>query len=164
MDDDWKSLILPSVSANMPTRRESSSVKRALSDRLTPSEAIEAAGKMIRGYPQAKDAPKSYIGAMADLLTRYPRSVALACVDLATGVASETRYMPTPSEVIGWCERKARPLHEEAAREDRVREQLAARETWLQPDRSADEVAHRKEIADAWLSRVDPKAHDLGLK
>jgi len=158
MHDEWKSLSLPSASANTPTKRGNTSVKRALSDRLTPSEAIEAAGQMISGYPQAKDAPKSYIGAVADLLTRYPRAVALQCADRFDGVPRETKFLPTPAEIIAYCERKVRPLYEDAEREDRIAKQLAERERWLNPDRADEETTRRKAIADTWLKREDERA------
>lgn len=112
---------------------------------------------MIRGYANSGSAGKSYIGAIAEILAYYPRQIALKCADPIHGCARETKFMPTPSDVIGWCERAAKPLHEEAAREDRIAEQFRAREDW--------ETAHipdeLKEKGRIWLDRTDPIAVEL---
>jgi len=112
---------------------------------------------MIRGYANKGQADKSYIGAIAELLMRYPKSVALACADPFHGVVTQTKFMPTPSDIIGFCERKAAPMHEESAREDRRADQLAAREDWQ------NEVIPEslKEKSRAWLDRTDPAAKQL---
>ena len=129
------------VSANsastLPTTRESSNVRRVLSDRMLLSEAIEAVGHMIRGYGHTAQAGKSYVGAIAELLMQYPRSVAMACADPRTGVASTTRFLPTPGDIVPWCEKACRPLHEEGTREHRIDEQLRAREEWNAKARSS---------------------------
>ena len=141
----------------LPTRQESTSVKRALADRLLISEAIDAVGKMIRGYPNRGQADKSYIGAIADLLLHYPREVALRCADPFRGVARETKFMPTPSDIIGWCERDARSLHERSAREDRIAEQFRAMDEY-----EAQTVPESlKAKGRSWLDRTDPQAREL---
>lgn len=128
-------------------------MQRALDDRMTISEAIEAVGRMVRGYPQTKD--KSYVGAMAEYFTYYPRSVVMACVDPINGVVATTKYLPTPADVIGFCEKKMAPMHQELAREKRIAEQLAAR------DADASIPDGLKEKARAWLDRSDPVAQQL---
>lgn len=130
-------------------------MQRVLADRLSVSEAIEAVGRMLRGFNQPKE--KSYIGAMAEYLTRYPRVVALECADPFGGVVAGTKYLPTPADVIGFCERKLRPLQEDADRERRVAEQLVAREEF-ERQRVADQL---KAKGRAWLDRTDPAAQQL---
>jgi len=161
--DAFKNLSLPTPCGSLSTRRDDSKIRRALSDRLTPSEAIEAAGRMIAGYAHAP--PKTYLGYMAALLTTYPRQVALACVE-PHGVVSDMKssYMPTPVDVIRWCENRTRPMAEEAERERRVEAQLRARDAWRGVDRSPDEIERRMTLAQDWLERTSPQAHDLGLK
>lgn len=144
---------LPTVPQNSLSKRESTSVKRALSDRLFLSEALDAVSKMLSGYPN-RPSGDSYIGAMAALLMRYPRSVALRCADPFNGVARETKFLPTPADVIGWCERATAPMHEEAAREDRIDAQLAAREEWQSEEKNPSLLAK----CAAWLDRTDPHA------
>src|SRR5581483_1653331 len=144
--------IRPNSPSTWPTRRANSNVKQALYDRLLLSEAIEAVGRMIRGYANSGQAGKAYIGAIAELLMHYPSSVALKCADPFAGVSRETRFLPTPADVIGFCERAAAPLHEEAAREDRVAEQLAERERWLNDERDPVLLAKCR----AWLDGSDP--------
>src|SRR6476646_2000605 len=124
MEQLQRNSIQPSSPSTLPMRRENSNVRRALADRLMLSEAIDAVGRMIRGYANSGQAGKSYIGAIAELLMHYPRSVALRCADPYRGVARETKFMPTPADVIGFCERTTAPMHEEAAREERVAVQL----------------------------------------
>jgi len=68
-------------------------------------EAIDAVGSMLSGYPNAaKGAPNSYVGTIAALLCTYPKSIALRCADPLTGVARLTKFMPTVSDVVAWCE------------------------------------------------------------
>lgn len=141
----------------MPIRRESSNVKLALRDRLLLSEAIDAVGRMIRGYANSGQAGRSYIGAIAELLLQYPRGVALRCADPFRGVARDTKFMPTPADVIGFCEKACAPMYEEAAREDRVADQLRARVEWEKVEK--DPVLLAK--VDAWLDRTDPVARAL---
>lgn len=143
-------------SENSPIKRESTNVQRALDDRLNISEAIEAVGRMLRGFNQAKD--RSYVGAMAEYLTRYPRQVALACADPFSGVVAGSKYLPTPSDVISFCERKMRPMLEEAERERRIAQQLRARDEIEFDER---EIEHRKKLAGAWLKRLDERAVEL---
>lgn len=121
------------------------------------SEAIEAVGRMLAGFANKDRADKSYIGAMAQLLMHYPKQVALKCADPFDGVVRGTKFLPTPSDIIGWCEREIAPLHREADRERRVDEQLAMRDEF-----------ERQVVADglkakgrAWLERTDPVAKQL---
>jgi hypothetical protein len=112
---------------------------------------------MIRGYANKGTADKSYYGAIADLLLRYPKIVALACADPFHGVVRETKFLPTPSDVIAWCEKRIHPLCVEADRESRIAEQLEAREVW-----EAQVIADGlKANGRAWLDRTDPKARQL---
>lgn len=113
-------------------------MQQALADRLLLSEAIDAVGCMIRGYGNTAQAGKAYIGAIADLLMQYPRSVALACADPRTGVAITTKFLPTPGDIVPWCEKASRPLREEAARELRTQDQLVARAEWEAAARPVD--------------------------
>ena len=83
----------------------------ALTDRLSLSEAIDVVGQMLRGYSNGRQVPDSYIGALAEVLAQYPRCVASYAGDLVRGVARETRFLPTPADVIAWCEREAAHLH-----------------------------------------------------
>lgn len=152
-----QNLTLRTHAENLPTRRENSSVTRALQDRLQLSEAIEAAGRMIRGYVNAGNAPKSYIGAMAELLMQYPKIVALACADPFKGVAQECKFMPTTADIVAFCDKRAHPMHEQAAREKRIQEQFEALDQW----KNETVPQSLKDKAKAWLDRTDPVAQQL---
>lgn len=117
-------------------------MKRALVDRLTLSEAIEIVTHMIRGYANRGSADKSYIGAIAEILLSYPRNVAVKCGHPIYGVVRATKFMPTPSDVIGWCEQAIEPMHQESDREDRIDKQLRAREEWQAKSRPIDTSQH----------------------
>jgi hypothetical protein len=131
-------------------------VRRALDDRLTLSEALEATGRMIRGYPQK--APESYLGAIAETLMHYPKSVALACANPFGGVVRQSpEFMPSQSRVIQWCEKHCRSLYAEATRETRIAEQVREREAWLSKPRTPSLLAKTK----SWLDRTDPAAKQL---
>ena len=85
---------------------------------------------MLAGYAHKGQADKNYIANFANILTRYPRSVAIKCAHPIDGVVKETQFLPTPADVIDWCEKAARPLREAAAREARIEAQLKARDEW----------------------------------
>ena len=95
------------------------------------SEAIEAATAIISGYPNGgQNAGDSYIGALASTLMGYPRQVALRCADWPRklgqplrGVCASCRFLPTPADLIAWCEKETEPL-----RRGRDRELSAARQ------------------------------------
>lgn len=109
-----------------------------LAERMILSEAIEAATAIISGYPNGgANAGDSYIGALASTLMGYPRQVAMRCADYPRrmgerlrGVASACKFLPTPADVIAWCEREVEPLYERSAREERVTQQLADRQEY----------------------------------
>jgi hypothetical protein len=133
-------LTSPSTSLTKPAN---ASMRQALADRLTLSEAIETVGKMIRGYANAGQAGRSYIGAIAELLARYPRSVALGAADLATGVPSETRFLPTPADVVAWCERETSAMRKVIEVEDR--DAMIERQRQLRAEDAAAWEAKRKD-------------------
>lgn len=111
------------------TKPATSNVQRALNDRMTLSEAIEAATVIIGCYPNGgANAGKSYIGAIAATLASYPRSVARRCADRVSGVARGCKFLPTVADVVAWCERETAPLRNEVDREFRIARQLEERE------------------------------------
>jgi hypothetical protein len=92
----------------------------ALADRMTLSEAIEAVGLLVRRFPNGgANAGKDYIGGLAAVLIEYPRSIALRCHDPLRGVPRETKFLPTPSDVIAWCERETDDMRRPVDREER---------------------------------------------
>lgn len=128
-----------------------------MDDRLTLSEALELVGRLIGCYPNAGKVEKSYLGALADLLAKYPRNVATRCCDPARGVARETRFLPTVADVVGWCERETEPLRRDVDYERRVDRQFRERDAWR-----AETVGDGlKAKGRAWLDREDPDARRL---
>lgn len=90
-----------------------------MQERLTGTEAIKIVGQMLRGYANGGAAAgKSYIGALAEVLGHYPRSVALRAGDLVRGVPRDTKFLPTPADVIAWCEREKAELQGIVDRDD----------------------------------------------
>src|SRR5262245_47895345 len=122
--DTGKALLKGAKDLSM--KRDGSNVQQVLSQRLTVSEAIALVIRMLSGYPNKDRTDDGYTGALAEILMYYPRTVAQACANPIHGVVRECKYMPVPADVIAWCERCARPLHEEAEREQRIARQLDA--------------------------------------
>jgi len=118
-----------------PPRRERSSVRKVLDERMTLSEAIEAATQIVDGYPNGgRDAGKSYIGALAAMLASYPRQIALRCADRIHGVIRDCRYLPTPADIVTWCESRTEALRQQDDREQRVAAQLAQRDAYVRQE------------------------------
>lgn len=122
MAADRGSKALATVQVTLPNRRDPQSVRAALSDRLLLSEAIGIVSQMLRGYANGgQQASDSYIGALAEVLCTYPRCVAARAGDLVHGVPRETKFLPTPADVIAWCERESAELRGVVARDDHFR-------------------------------------------
>ena len=109
------------VHSGSPNVRDPQSVRVALTDRLSLSEAIDIMGQMLRGYPNGRQVPDSYIGALAEVLAHYPRCVTSQAGDLVHGVPRETRFLPTPADVIAWCEREVAHMRQIVQRDDEYR-------------------------------------------
>ena len=106
----------------------SSSLARALAERMTFSEAIEVAGRIVDSYPNGgKAAGKSYLGALTAILQAYPRTVALQAAHPLGGVVAESEFLPAPATLIAWCEKHTAPMQTWHERDKRVSEQLAER-------------------------------------
>lgn len=111
---------------------------------MTLSEATDAVGKLLTRYPNGgQNAGRGYIGGLSEVLMAYPRSVSLRVHDVLTGVPRDVKFLPTPSDVIAWCERETTELRRPVDREDRdgqMREQfskLADDEKFWAADRAA---------------------------
>lgn len=121
---DSKALAISRVT--LPNRRDPSSVRAALSDKPFLSEAIDVVSSMLRGYANGgANASGSYIGALGEVLSHYPRMIALRAGDLLTGVPRDTKFLPTPADVISWCERELEEWRTIVARDDREKALLA---------------------------------------
>ena len=72
--------------------------------------------------------PATFVAAITATLSRYPDAVILAVTDPATGMPARSDWLPTVREVRDYCEDVWEPIREQAAREKRIAEQLAARD------------------------------------
>jgi hypothetical protein len=127
MEDIGK--VVSRISArSLPTRRESSSVRQAYTDHLNLSDAIDLVHQMIQRYPNGgAQAGKGYIGSLAATLCSYPKSVAVACADLLTGVTATRDFLPTPASIIAWCEPRKSEMKQTIDKEEEIIDQLAER-------------------------------------
>lgn len=83
---------------------------------------------MLSRYPNGgAQAGKSYIGSLAQTLCNYPRLVAIACADLMTGVTATCEFLPTPANIIAWCEPRKQGMKETIICGDAIAAQLAER-------------------------------------
>jgi hypothetical protein len=140
---------LATALANLLKMPATQNVKQELQDRMTLSEAIDAAGAIIDRFPNGgRAAGDGYIGALASTLMAYPRGVARRCADFPVkpgqplrGVCAAAEFMPVPANLIAWCEREAEPLWRKAEWERNGAEAMALREaTCCGPRLSYDEL------------------------
>lgn len=151
---DTESRTLPAVRSSLPTNYASGSLRKALTERMTPSEAVEAVGRLIERYPNGgASAGDGYIGGLSAVLMHYPRSVALRCHDPMKGVPAETKFLPTPSDLIAWCERETESMRRPVEAEDRT-------------TKLAREAQERAEDEDRWQKArlTRPTLDDLKAK
>jgi hypothetical protein len=126
-----KNLVWATGTRGLPSEQGKSNTQLVLDARLLPSEAFKAVSSMIAGFAHKGQADD--ITTIANVLVRYPRSVAIKCAHPIDGVVRQTKFLPTPSDVIDWCEAAAVPLREAADRENRIEQQLRARDEWNAP-------------------------------
>lgn len=117
------------------------------------SDAIEAAGRLMQQFPNARGYSDGFIGALAQVFMQYPRQVVLRCIDVRVGLARDVKFLSI-SDVVAWLERGERPLHESAERETRVKRQREDTEAW----RNLTVPESLKAKGRAWLDRSDPTA------
>lgn len=80
----------------------------------------------------------------------------MAAANPVHGIAREHEFL-TIATLIAWLEKKTEPMREEIAREQRVEEQLRAREEWQNEPK--DPVLMDK--CKSWLNRTDPAAQQM---
>lgn len=106
-----------------------SHLQKIAESRITMSEAVRLVGQIVRGYPNGgNSAGKGYVGAMAEVLTRYPVPTATRAADPYAGVTrSCPDFLPTVPQLIAWCEKDADGYHRAIEREMRVAQQIKNR-------------------------------------
>jgi hypothetical protein len=111
-------------------------------------EAIEAVGKMLNAYPNARDGVRDgYMGTIAALLRQYPRSVALRCANPINGVCRETKFLPTVAEVVAWCEPNTGHMRRTVEYEHRSQEQIREREN-IEVENKSEPLEYRRKVAE----------------
>jgi hypothetical protein len=131
-------------------------VRAALNDHLTGAEAIKVVGQMMRGYPNRAGAGDGYIGALAEILQHYPRCVASLAGDLIKGVPAETRFLPTPADVIAWCEREIAPLRKIVQRDDDQQALTKRQQEAAEADRKAADARAVRPTYDELRAKYGP--------
>jgi hypothetical protein len=113
------------------------------------AEAIEAVGRMVACYPHAdaERVGKGYVGAMASVLAEYPRSVAMACADVRSGVVRSCKFLPTIAEVVAWCEPEVARLRRVTDYDARSARQLCERDQ-LEREANAETPEHRAAVVE----------------
>ena len=129
-------------------------MQREFTARLTMQEAIEAVGKMLNAYPNARDGIRDgYMGTIAALLCQYPRSVALRCANPINGVCRETKFLPTVAEVVAWCEPNTGHMRRTVEFEHRSQKQFAEREE-IEGENKAEPLDYRRQVAQRILREI----------
>jgi len=152
MDEEKK---LPSNRpGGLPMSGPAASLQREFTARLTMQEAIEAVGKMLNAYPNARDGVRDgYMGTIAALLCQYPRSVALRCANPINGVCRETKFLPTVAEVVAWCEPTTGHMRRTVEFEQQSQKQFREREE-IEAEDSAEPLEYRRKVAERILREI----------
>jgi hypothetical protein len=150
-------LTSPSSPSSLPTKPENASLRQALADRLTLSEAVEVVGKMLaaRGSGQPHN-PTGYIGALSAALMEYPRQIALQCAEPLKGVCRETRFLPEIADIVAWCEPRTNEMRRPIDEEERDRAFAARRRQMAEEAQRWEEVRKRRLSADEMKAKYGP--------
>ena len=159
MDEPKK---LPSnKQSGLPMSGPAASVQREFTARLTMQEAIEAVGKMLNAYPNARDGVRDgYMGTIAALLCQYPRSVALRCANPINGVCRETKFLPTVAEVVAWCEPNIGRMTRIIEFQHQSQKQFREREE-IEAENKSEPLEYRRKVAERILREIK-KAYASG--
>lgn len=137
-------------------------MRQAYFDRMTLSETVELVGKLLDGFPHGRPPNQtSYIGALAAVLCEYPRTVVVNVGHPTKGVARETKFLPTVSDLVGWCERETTFLRGAVDREDREEALQRERERRRQDDEAQTAARAVRPSLDDLRSKYGP---NWGLK
>jgi len=120
--------------------------------------AVEEAAFFV-GLFQKDDAyePATYGIPLTGLFSMYPEHIVKKTTSLNGMVAEhESSWLPSIAAVRAYLEKTIRPEREAAAREARIKQQLADDEEWRRP-RSPEEIARRRAKAEEWLRRPKPE-------
>ena len=123
----------------------------AYKERLTMPEAIETVAKMLNAFPNARDGIRDgYMGVLAQLLTQYPKAIALRCADPIKGVTRTSKFLPTVAQAVEWMEREQGTLKTAASWDRRSREQLNERDQYQHSEHQGHETdpEYRKQVVD----------------
>lgn len=117
--------------------------------------------RLLLGCYRTGDAndPETYVAAIAATLARYSEQIITDVTHPVTGLPSKKGWLPTVKEVFDACEELAGAVGEKAARERRIKEQIAARE---EQDRFAAEKPTLERLQAKYglnygLTPVEPK-------
>ena len=111
------------------------------------TEAIDAVGRMLAVYPNRAQVGKPYIGAVAELLMKYPKQLALDCMNPVSGVALDSEFVPTIARIVAWLNRYLHPLEASVKWDERSAEQFAQRDR-DEAQEKAEPLAKRREVAE----------------
>lgn len=133
LSDATAKALAPSAAASTP-QRATARLLQELTHRMTPAQSVKAATEIVERYPNGgKDAGKGYIGALAQILARYPASVAQRCASI-DGVTSVCKFLPTVANIVSWCDKRAEWLQSDFERQQRIDQQLAERAEFARID------------------------------
>ena len=158
---DANMALLTSRAGDSLNLRDPGSVRRALSDRMTFSEALEAVIAMLKFYPpSAADLDQSgYVGALASNLAQYPRCVAVKCTGPVNGLALKCKFKPSVADLVAWCEHETEGLRCIVDRDDLVQATLDRRTQQLPPT-----AAEKAYVAMRCKDTVEALGRTLGKK
>lgn len=140
---DSQAKVWATLRDGLPAKRPTSSLQKALDERMTLAEAISLCAMIVEYYPNGgHGAGKSYIGALAANLARYPASVARRCADRTSGIACECKFLPTIADIIAWCERETEPLYLRSREAEQIQAQRAVR-----ADYEAENIARKGRLS-----------------
>lgn len=100
---------------------------------------------MLKSFPPSATGADSreYIGALAAALCLHPRSIAVACADVANGVIRECMFKPTSADLHTWCNREATPLFDQLARHEHEAKLVTVA-------KSDEQIAHERKMRESY--------------
>jgi hypothetical protein len=138
MERDDESKRLANGHTNLPSALASSKLQKLCDERMSLSEAIEAAERIINRYPNGGgNAGDGYIGALTEILRAYPKQTAVHCAEVR-GITAQCRFLPTIADMVAWLDDMSKSLYRQTDRERRVEQQMADRE---RPDKTEESKA-----------------------
>lgn len=132
-----------------------------LATRMIFSDAVSVVSVMLSGYANKNDVSRPYITTLAETLARFPRFIAERAGDPQNGVPGTTKFLPTPADIVKWCEREVEWAASVVARDDR---EIKFRKEMAEAEAAALRLAEKRKLRPTFAELREKHGETWGIQ